>query len=62
MLSWLWQYCETNSIKTFPPPPDDDLPVDWRAVPGTVVPSARAINKLLDYWRDKANEQEHAAP
>lgn len=42
-------------VATFTPPPDDSLPHDYVATAGTIVPSARAINELLDYWREKAS-------
>lgn len=50
---WTWLRGDDIRLEQTPPP-DADLPLDWRAIPSTTVPSARAVNKLLDYWRDKA--------
>jgi hypothetical protein len=38
--------------------PDDDLPWDYHAEPGGLVPSARAMNDLLDRLRHGPGEGE----
>ena len=40
----------------FAAPPDEELPRDYIAVSETIVPSARAVNELLDYWREQAKK------
>lgn len=61
VLAWvhmLWDW-HSPELKVSPPP-DNNLPRDYVAITGTVAPSARAMNELLDYWRGQAAHWEAA--